>query len=79
MARPAADVPRVPLACLLRLPGLLLSHPADFFFCPSRFEPCGLADIEFGWMGAVQIGHSTGVYGWLGTAAWAAQTAAPHL
>lgn len=33
---------------------------ADFFLCPSRFEPCGLADIEMGWMGAVMIGHGTG-------------------
>lgn len=32
----------------------------DFFLCPSRFEPCGLADIEMGWMGAVMIGHATG-------------------
>lgn len=32
----------------------------DFFLCPSRFEPCGLADIEMGWMGAVMIGHGTG-------------------
>ena len=22
---------------------------ADFCLCPSRFEPCGLVDIEFGW------------------------------
>ncbi|KAL4459197.1 hypothetical protein ABPG75_014062 [Micractinium tetrahymenae] len=35
----------------------------DFFLCPSRFEPCGLADIEFGWLGAVQIGHNTGGLG----------------
>jgi glycosidase/glycogen synthase len=35
----------------------------DFFFSPSRFEPCGLADIEMGWMGAVQIGHNTGGLG----------------
>ncbi|KAI7845483.1 hypothetical protein COHA_001031 [Chlorella ohadii] len=35
----------------------------DFFLCPSRFEPCGLADIEFGWLGAVQIGHHTGGLG----------------
>jgi glycogen synthase len=33
---------------------------ADFFLCPSRFEPCGLADIEAGWLGALQVGHSTG-------------------
>ncbi|KAI8107086.1 hypothetical protein M9434_001731 [Picochlorum sp. BPE23] len=32
----------------------------DFFFCPSRFEPCGLADIEMGHAGAIQIGHNTG-------------------
>jgi len=32
----------------------------DFFLCPSRFEPCGLADIEMGWMGAVMVGHGTG-------------------
>ena len=37
-----------------------LCMAADFFFCPSRFEPCGLADIEFGWLGAVMIGHNTG-------------------
>lgn len=36
---------------------------ADFFLCPSRFEPCGLADIEFGWLGAVMIGHNTGAWG----------------
>ena len=27
---------------------------ADFCLCPSRFEPCGLVDIEFGW----QVGLS---------------------
>ena len=32
----------------------------DFFFCPSRFEPCGLADIEMGHFGAIQVGHNTG-------------------
>jgi len=26
----------------------LLSMATDFFLCPSRFEPCGLTDIEFG-------------------------------
>ncbi|KAL4458945.1 hypothetical protein ABPG75_013810 [Micractinium tetrahymenae] len=40
-----------------------LCMAADFFLCPSRFEPCGLADIEFGWLGAVQIGHNTGGLG----------------
>ncbi|EFN56266.1 hypothetical protein CHLNCDRAFT_145120 [Chlorella variabilis] len=40
-----------------------LCMAADFFLCPSRFEPCGLADIEFGWLGAVMIGHNTGGLG----------------
>lgn len=53
--RPAASGQLAPSAPFTR--HLLL---ADFFLCPSRFEPCGLADIEFGWLGAVQIGHNTG-------------------
>lgn len=28
-----------------------------------RYEPCGLVDIEFGWMGSLIIGHETGGLG----------------
>lgn len=53
--------PSAPHACLPALCCPNSGHPAaDFFLCPSRFEPCGLADIEFGWLGAVMIGHNTG-------------------
>jgi glycogen synthase len=38
----------------------LLWHASDWCLCPSRFEPCGLVDIEFGWNGALIIGHNTG-------------------
>ncbi|KAK9823356.1 hypothetical protein WJX72_002143 [[Myrmecia] bisecta] len=41
----------------------LLLEAADFFLCPSRFEPCGLTDIEFGKAGALIIGHDTGGLG----------------
>ncbi|KAK9813846.1 hypothetical protein WJX73_001548 [Symbiochloris irregularis] len=41
----------------------LLSKATDFFLCPSRFEPCGLTDIEFGRAGALIIGHDTGGLG----------------
>lgn len=41
----------------------LLLAAADFCLVPSRFEPCGLVDIEFGWSGAVMIGHDTGGLG----------------
>ena len=40
-----------------------LSQATDFFLCPSRFEPCGLTDIEFGRAGALIIGHNTGGLG----------------
>ncbi len=33
---------------------------ADFCLCPSRFEPCGLVDIEFGWQ--VRPASFCGVY-----------------
>ena len=33
---------------------------------PPRFEPCGLVDIEFGWNGALIIGHDTGGLGKVG-------------
>jgi alpha-1,3-glucan synthase len=33
---------------------------ADFCLMPSRFEPSGLVDLEFGWNGAVVVGHQTG-------------------
>ncbi|KAK9845225.1 hypothetical protein WJX81_000502 [Elliptochloris bilobata] len=36
---------------------------ADFCLCPSRFEPCGLVDIEFGWQGALMVGHNCGGLG----------------
>jgi len=29
----------------------------------NRFEPCGLVDIEFGWNGALIVGHDTGGLG----------------
>ena len=33
---------------------------ADFCLCPSRFEPCGLVDIEFGWQARlVKLGRTT--------------------
>ena len=32
---------------------------ADFCLCPSRFEPCGLVDIEFGW-------QARRIMGWTG-------------
>ncbi len=35
----------------------------DFFLCPSRFEPCGLADLEFAFAGGVCVGHRTGGLG----------------
>lgn len=41
----------------------LLLQAADYTLLPSRFEPCGLVDIEFGWNGALVIGHDTGGLG----------------
>ncbi|KAF6252281.1 hypothetical protein COO60DRAFT_1644178 [Scenedesmus sp. NREL 46B-D3] len=41
----------------------LLLRSTDFCLLPSRFEPCGLVDIEFGWNGSVIIGHDTGGLG----------------
>jgi alpha-1,3-glucan synthase len=41
----------------------MLLAAADFCLVPSRFEPCGLVDIEFGWNGALMIGHDTGGLG----------------
>ena len=40
-----------------------LTLACDLFLCPSRFEPCGLTDIEFGRAGALIIGHDTGGLG----------------
>ena len=43
-----------------------LSHPCAPPTClpdHRRFEPCGLVDIEFGWEGALCIGHNTGGLG----------------
>lgn len=36
---------------------------ADFCLIPSRFEPCGLVDVEMGWNGALCVGHDTGGLG----------------
>lgn len=36
---------------------------ADFTVMPSRFEPCGLTDIEAAWLGAVPIARRTGGLG----------------
>jgi len=41
----------------------LLLTASDFCVIPSRFEPCGLVDIEFGWNGGLIIGHDTGGLG----------------
>jgi hypothetical protein len=41
----------------------MLLSATDFCIIPSRFEPCGLVDIEFGWNGALIIGHDTGGLG----------------
>ncbi|WIA20821.1 hypothetical protein OEZ85_005176 [Tetradesmus obliquus] len=41
----------------------LLLRATDFCLLPSRFEPCGLVDIEFGWNGCLVIGHDTGGLG----------------
>ncbi len=30
----------------------LLLQATDFCMLPSRFEPCGLVDVEFAWVGA---------------------------
>ena len=37
----------------------LLMRAADFVLLPSRFEPCGLVDVEFGWQGALGCGFAT--------------------
>eukprot|EP00963_Diacronema_lutheri_P005752 scaffold456_cov368-Pavlova_lutheri.AAC.15 len=36
---------------------------ANFFLFPSRFEPFGLADVEFAWHGTPTVGHETGGIG----------------
>lgn len=36
---------------------------ADFTVLPSRFEPCGMTDIEAAWLGAVPIARRTGGLG----------------
>ncbi|WIA30035.1 hypothetical protein OEZ86_000130 [Tetradesmus obliquus] len=41
----------------------LLLRATDFCLLPSRFEPCGFVDIEFGWAGCLVIGHDTGGLG----------------
>jgi hypothetical protein len=78
--RPPARPPAYPLAPQLWCPRNmyvagelreLLWRAADWCLCPSRFEPCGLVDIEFGWNGGLIIGHNTG-----GRAAAAAARAA---
>ena len=35
----------------------MLLQAADICLLPSRFEPCGLVDVEFGWSGALTIGE----------------------
>eukprot|EP00878_Enallax_costatus_P043143 GHUV01050878.1.p1 GENE.GHUV01050878.1~~GHUV01050878.1.p1 ORF type:complete len:138 (-),score=28.64 GHUV01050878.1:50-463(-) len=37
----------------------MLLQATDFCLLPSRFEPCGLVDVEFGWNGALTIGESS--------------------
>ncbi|CAI5934785.1 unnamed protein product, partial [Closterium sp. NIES-64] len=37
---------------------------ADFVLLPSRFEPCGLTDVEFAWKGALGCGFQV-VRGWM--------------
>ncbi|MBK8479620.1 MAG: glycogen/starch synthase [Proteobacteria bacterium] len=36
---------------------------ADFTVLPSRFEPCGMTDIEAAWLGAVPVARRTGGLG----------------
>jgi len=33
----------------------LLLQATDFCLLPSRFEPCGLVDVEFGWVSALRL------------------------
>jgi glycogen synthase len=70
----------------------LVSDTSDHSFCypllphsfltygPHRFEPCGLVDIEFGWNGALAIGHNTGGLGKMPGVYFEAQAShLPHL
>ncbi|KAF8067137.1 mok12 [Scenedesmus sp. PABB004] len=41
----------------------MILSATDFALAPSRFEPCGLVDIEFGWNAGLIIGHDTGGLG----------------
>eukprot|EP01135_Chromosphaera_perkinsii_P003011 Nk52_evm33s232 gene=Nk52_evmTU33s232 len=41
----------------------VLFEGADYFFMPSRFEPFGIVDVEFGWRGAVGVGLRVGGLG----------------
>ncbi|CAI5499559.1 unnamed protein product [Closterium sp. Naga37s-1] len=40
-----------------------LMAAADFVLLPSRFEPCGLTDVEFAWKGALGCGFQVGGLG----------------
>ena len=44
----------------------VLLAAADYCWLPSRFEPCSLVDLEFGWNGAIIVGHQTGLCVWEG-------------
>lgn len=52
------------------LEGLLKEHAkalllagSDFFMIPSRYEPCGLTDVEALYMGSIPIAHNVGGLG----------------
>jgi hypothetical protein len=45
---------------------------ADFCLCPSRFEPCGLVDIEFGWQVRPASFCGARFFAVIGTADWLA-------